>query len=135
MSSPTLPLPPLRVAVIGVGLIGRRHCTHILSSPMTALAAIVDPSPQASTVAVQYPSVPLYPTISALLGDPHMPHPDAAIICTPNALHVTSALPLAQSGVHILCEKPLSDSIPAGLALIAACRSHNVRLLVGHHRR
>ena len=37
--------------------------------------------------------------------------PDAAVICTPAHLHVSMALRLAEAGVHLLIEKPLSTSL------------------------
>ena len=42
---------PVRIVVIGAGLIGRRHVEHILAEPRCQLAGIVDPDPRARAVA------------------------------------------------------------------------------------
>lgn len=124
---------PLKIAVVGgSGLIGKRHCQHVASNPATQLIAIVDPSPAAAEVAKTH-STALYPTISALLDSPH--RPDAAIVCTPNHTHVPLSSQLAEAGVHLLCEKPISTTIASASSLIATAQQHDVQLLIGHHRR
>jgi predicted dehydrogenase len=122
----------LRIAVIGgSGLIGKRHCQHVSSNPSTTLVAIVDPSPSARETATLH-STTLYPSLAALLASPD--RPDAAIVCTPNHTHVPLSAQLAEAGIHILCEKPISTDVETGARLIAIARQHNVRLLIGHHR-
>jgi len=37
--------------------------------------------------------------------------PAAALVCTPNHLHLTTALPLAEAGIHLFIEKPLDVSL------------------------
>lgn len=125
--------PRVNVAVIGgSGLIGKRHCQHVLASVLTNLIAIVEPSPQARAIAKSF-NTALYPSVDALLQSPHKP--DAAIVCTPNHTHVAIAAQLVCAGIHILVEKPISNSISDAKALIRLAREHNVGLLVGHHRR
>ncbi len=43
--------PPVKLAVLGAGLIGRRHIEHVLAQPDAELTAIVDPSPAARSLA------------------------------------------------------------------------------------
>jgi predicted dehydrogenase len=131
--SPT-PQQPLRIAVVGgSGLIGKRHCQHVSSNPSTTLIAIVDPSPSALETATLH-STTLYPSVAALL-DASPDRPDAAIVCTPNHTHVPISSQLAEAGIHILCEKPISTDVQTAASLIATARKHNIRLLIGHHRR
>lgn len=125
---------PLRIAVIGgSGLIGMRHCEHVVKNhPVTKLVAIVDPSEAAVDVARQY-NVASYPTIDALLESSDKL--DAAIVCTPNHTHVPLCTQLAKNGISILCEKPISTTIESAKTLIEVAEEHSVKLLVGHHRR
>jgi predicted dehydrogenase len=74
-----------------------------------------------------------YKSISSLLSSPDKP--SAAIVCTSNDTHVPVALELIAAGIHVLIEKPLSTTVPEGLAIIAAARENGVKVLVGHHRR
>jgi predicted dehydrogenase len=123
---------PLKIAIIGAGLIGPRHAQSVLSNPLTILIALVDPAPHGSSTASSL-QTSHYPSISALLSSPD--RPDAAIICTPNKTHVPLSLELISAGIHVLVEKPISTSIHDGQRLIEAAREKGVKLLVGHHRR
>lgn len=57
---------------------------------------------------------------------------DAVYIATPNALHKEQALRAAEAGVHILCEKPLATSVADCEAIVEACQSAGVKLMVAY---
>jgi predicted dehydrogenase len=123
----------LKIAVVGgSGLIGKRHCQHVAENHRTHFCAIVDPGPAASAIASAF-SVPLYSSVDALLQS--VDKPDAAIVCTPNHTHVPVSIQLARAGVHILCEKPISQDVESARSLIDVAREQDVKLLIGHHRR
>ncbi|KAF4635977.1 hypothetical protein G7Y89_g2107 [Cudoniella acicularis] len=124
--------PPLKVAVIGAGLIGPRHAQSVISNPSTELVALVEPSPNGSSIAASLKTTH-YASITDLLTSPHKP--DVAIICTPNHTHVPLSLELISAGIHILVEKPISTTLSSGLSLISAAKAQDIQLLVGHHRR
>ncbi|KAI0517213.1 hypothetical protein F5B22DRAFT_134358 [Xylaria bambusicola] len=125
---------PIGIAVIGfAGIIGRRHTAHVISNPSAALLAVVDGAPGASDLAAQLaPGVPFFQTVTEMLSTTV---PDAAIVCTPNAHHVTVGLELADAGVHLLVEKPLAEAKASARTLVDRVRQKGVKLLVGHHRR
>jgi predicted dehydrogenase len=124
---------PLKVAVVGgSGLIGKRHCQHVDSNPSTQLIAIVDPSPGGPEIAKLH-STMLYSSIQELISSPLKP--DAAIVCTPNHTHVALSKELAQAGIHVLCEKPISTTIESAKDLLEVAEKHGISLLIGHHRR
>jgi predicted dehydrogenase len=124
---------PLKIAVIGgSGLIGKRHCQHVASNASTQLIAVVDPSPSGLEIAKLH-NTTLYSTTQELIYSPHKP--EAAIVCTPNHTHVPLSKELAQAGIHILCEKPISTMVETAKQLIEVAKEHEVTLLVGHHRR
>lgn len=56
-----------RIAVAGAGTIGHAHIDVLLNSPTCALAAIVDPSPAAQTLALQL-GVPLFALLAELIA-------------------------------------------------------------------
>lgn len=125
----------IKIAIIGAGLIGPRHAKSVINNPDTELIALVDPMPAgvqtASDLGTNY-----YPSVSALLSSPH--RPDAAIVCTPNQTHVPVAKELLSGNVHVLLEKPISNTIETGhslLSLASAPEYAHLKLLVGHHRR
>jgi predicted dehydrogenase len=45
---------PVKIAVAGAGLIGKRHIEHVVAEPLSELAAVVDPSSVGQQLAQQY---------------------------------------------------------------------------------
>jgi predicted dehydrogenase len=122
---------PLRIAVAGAGLIGRRHIELIQASEACVLAALADPLPAAAELAASL-RVPLYASLDELL---RTARPDGVILATPNALHVTQALACIAHGVPALVEKPVADRLDDARVLAAAAERAGIPVLVGHHRR
>jgi predicted dehydrogenase len=122
---------PVRLAVLGAGLIGRRHAEHIAVEPLAALAAIVDPSPVGRALAGGH-GVPWFEGFADLIA---ADRPDGVIIATPNQVHVDNGLEAVAAGVPALVEKPIADGVAAGSRLVEAAEAAGVPLLVGHHRR
>lgn len=125
--------PPIKIAIVGAGLIGPRHAQAVRKDPDASLACIIDPTPSAIQVAIQLGAT-YYPTVKAMLGNPTK-KPDVAIVCTPNHTHAAVSAELLAAGVHVLCEKPLSPDVASGQALVARAAELQLRLLTGHHRR
>jgi len=123
----------IRLAVLGAGLIGRRHIELIQANPRVTLCAVVDPTPAAQVLA-QGLTVPCFTSLEEFFASTHAA-PDGIIIATPNQLHVAGALVCIQHGVPAIIERPVADTLSAGLQLIAALATSPVSMLVGHHRR
>lgn len=122
---------PVRLAVLGAGLIGKRHIEQVVAAPESVLHAIVDPSPAGKSLAEQH-RVPWFSDFAAMLA---AGQPDGVVIATPNALHVTHGLQAIAAGIPALVEKPLADDIAAGIRLVEAGEKAGVPVLTGHHRR
>ena len=122
---------PMRIAIAGAGLIGRRHVELIDAAPDCVLAGIADPSPAAREFARTF-NTSWHADHRALLADEK---PDGLIIASPNALHFQMALDCAQAGVPALIEKPVTDTVAAAQRLCTAVKRSDVPMLVGHHRR
>jgi predicted dehydrogenase len=123
--------PPLQVALIGAGLIGRAHLTRIEASPDCELAAICDPAESAQALAAER-GARWFPSQREMLA---LIKPDGAIIATPNALHVQGAVDCLDAGVPALVEKPLAESVAAAQRLVDAQARTGIAVLAGHHRR
>lgn len=120
---------PARLAVAGVGLVGKRHAA-ILASEGT-LVAIADPSPAAIGIANDL-GVPAYSNLKELLS---AENPDGVVVATPNQSHEADGLACIQAGIPVLIEKPLASDILGAEHLVAEAEHAGVSLLVGHHRR
>ncbi len=122
---------PIKISVMGAGLIGKRHIEGVLSEPRTKLAAIVDPSPAARDEARDN-GVPWFASFAEALAEDR---PDGVIVATPNQLHVANAVEVVAAGIPVLIEKPVADDAVAAAGLVDAAERAGVPILVGHHRR
>lgn len=96
----------IRILVAGCGSIGRRHARILRSLGVNHLW-VCDPSAQQREgLLTLTPSERVFPTYAAGLEA----RPDAVFICTPPRLHIPMAIEALQSGAHVFCEKPLTDS-------------------------
>lgn len=120
----------LRIAVVGVGHLGRLHATLLSKRSDVELAAVVDASAEQAAAVAGACGADSFPTIEPLLG-----HVDAAIIATPTRFHAAVAAPLIEAGVHLLIEKPLTASADEAALLVGAARRRDVWLQVGHVER
>jgi len=122
---------PLRIALIGAGVMGRQHFQHLQSLDDAVLCAVCDPGPLAAEFAREC-AVPYFADLQLML---EQVKPQAAIIANPNGLHVRSALACIAAGVPVLLEKPAGVNLDEVRELVAASASRGVPVLVGHHRR
>src|SRR5205814_3496136 len=95
---------PARIAVIGAGLIGRKHLGILKDDPAFEVAGIADPSPQAETYAREH-GFQYFTGTEALLDTAKL---DGVIIANPNAMHRATALPCLARGLPAILEKPIA---------------------------
>ncbi|CAH1672337.1 Oxidoreductase [Hyphomicrobiales bacterium] len=120
----------IAIGVIGAGLIGRKHLAKIADHPDFDLVGIADVN--AEQVAAQNPDARVFADYRQMLDEAR---PEAVIIASPNQLHAENGIECARRGIHILVEKPVTDTLESASALIAEVRKAGIRSLVGHHRR
>ena len=122
---------PPRIAVVGYGLIGRRHVDVLRRSPDLALAAIVEPNPDGQVHARSL-GVPVFGSIEDMFS---VSVPDGVVLATPTPLHLVQGLSCVAAGCPVLIEKPIAVSSTDAKKLTEAADAAHVPLLVGHHRR
>lgn len=122
-------MPPPRIAVVGAGLIGRRHAEQ--AARHGALCAVVDPSEAGADVAAEFGA----PHFAALQDCLAAIRPDGAIVATPNDLHRAHAIACMEAGVPVLIEKPIADTLDAADQIVEAIARTGTPALIGHHRR
>ncbi|MBW9117013.1 Gfo/Idh/MocA family oxidoreductase [Rhizobium cauense] len=122
---------PLNIAVMGAGLIGKRHVEGVLAEADAALCAIIDPSEAGRDFALGK-GMSWFATFSELA---QTQRPDGVIVATPNQLHVANALEVIHARIPVLVEKPIADNSEAATALVDAGSRLGIPILVGHHRR
>ncbi|MCE5271186.1 Gfo/Idh/MocA family oxidoreductase [bacterium] len=63
------------------------------------------------------------------------PELEAVIVATPNHNHLEQGYEAAVRGKHVFVDKPITNSIKEGEALVSVCRDNGVKLCVGHSTR
>ncbi|MEW8358383.1 MAG: Gfo/Idh/MocA family oxidoreductase [Candidatus Thiodiazotropha sp.] len=120
----------VRIAVIGVGYLGRYHAQKYAALDDSELVAVVDIDPDtAANVAKE--------CNTEALSDYHdlMDKVDAVSIVVPTQLHHQVAKDFLDSGIHVLLEKPITVTVAEADALIEIARRKQRVLQVGHLER
>ena len=120
----------LRVAVIGVGHLGKIHARLLRGVEGAELVGIVDPVEAARDAVREELKVPAFADHRELAGQI-----DAAIIATPTRFHHAVAAELLEKGIHVLIEKPITPSVADAQELVTLAERHSLVLQVGHVER
>lgn len=123
---------PVRLAVIGAGLIGIRHAALISKHTCIELAGVADPMAENRSKAEHF-GCPVAENIEALLAQ--CGPCSGVIIATPNNTHLALGETCLKLGLPILMEKPLAADSKDAQALVELSRKKKIPILVGHHRR
>ncbi|HXW25584.1 MAG TPA: Gfo/Idh/MocA family oxidoreductase [Xanthobacteraceae bacterium] len=122
---------PLRVGVVGVGVMGSNHARVLAELPGVAFVGVADPDRAQARSVAQALSCAEVADFASLI-DAGL---DAVTIAAPTHLHHEIALAAIARGVHVLVEKPIASTIEEGHAIVAAARRAGVTLMVGHVER
>src|SRR3954469_19093975 len=132
-SGPGSASPPLRVAVIGVGRIGRMHAELLARRvPGLALASVYDAAPEvAQTVGVEL-GAGVAEGVDELLSADDV---EAVAICSSTPTHAPLIEQAARAGKAVLCEKPVSLDLAELDRALAAVTAAGVPFQIGFNRR
>lgn len=107
----------IKMAVVGVGNMGRQHARDIHTLPHTELVAVCDIKKEtANNVAEKY-QVQSYTNHQELLEACEL---DAILIATPHYSHPEITLAAFEKGLHVLVEKPIAVHVKDGQMMIDA---------------
>ena len=121
--------PVIRVALIGLGMMGRHHARVLRGVEGVELVAAVDA--QGDTHGALGSGVPLFSDVEQAIGHGI----DAAVVAVPTIFHEEIGLRLAAAGVHCLIEKPVAHDVEAGRRLVEAFSAAGLVGAVGHIER
>jgi predicted dehydrogenase len=129
----------LRIAMVGHGFMGAAHSQAWRTAPRffdlgvePEMAVVVGRDPERTeTARAQYGWQAASTDWRAVVAHPDI---DVVDIVSPGSSHVEIAIAALEAGKHVLCEKPLANTVEqaeAMTAAAAAARSHGVRAMVG----
>lgn len=120
----------MNVAVVGVGYWGVNYIRLLNELPRVGKVIACDPRPDAlEPLRRRYPSLE---TVDSVEGLGAMGGIDAAIVCTPAATHHSVASRLLDEGLHLLVEKPFTETSVDAIDLIRLAEKAGLTVAVGH---
>src|SRR3984885_4875293 len=120
----------IRAAVIGVGYLGRFHAQKYAQAQACQLVAVVDVRAVAREAALREFACEALADYRELLG-----RVDVVSVVTPTPVHFAIARDFLASGVHVLVEKPITETAAEARELIELARANRCVLQVGHLER
>ena len=117
----------IRLGLLGAGFIGETHAAAIQAVDGVVLTVVADANREAADrLAQKYGARAVYDA-DQLLGDESI---DAVDICVPTFLHCETVVAAAESGKHVLCEKPVALTLSQVDQMIEAVESAGVHTMV-----
>jgi predicted dehydrogenase len=117
-----------RVLIVGLGSIGTRH--------LRLARALL---PNANIRVLRHQAGDIVPELAdgmfSSLNDAIAFAPQIAVIANPATHHLAMAQPLAEAGVHLLVEKPLSNTLDKARDFLDCCRAGKTIALTGYNLR
>ncbi|WP_072801691.1 Gfo/Idh/MocA family protein [Rhodococcoides yunnanense] len=109
----------LRIAVLGVGMMGADHVARITSKIAGARVAVVNDYffDKAENLAATIPGCRATADPIDAIADPDV---DAVLLATPGPTHEKQLLACLEHGKPVLCEKPLTTDVETSLAVVKA---------------
>lgn len=114
----------IRVGVVGCGRISNAHIVGYKGFDGAELVAVCDiDEAKAQAKAEEHGALKWYTDYRKLFGSGEI---NAVSICSSSLTHAEIAIAAAESGIHILCEKPMGQSLKQCDDMIRAAKENNV---------
>lgn len=122
----------IKVAVIGVGAMGRNHARVYADIPAAKLVGVADTNKELAKDVTRRYGGRAYIDFCQMLDDEE---PDAVTVSVPTVDHLEVITEVFHRGIDALIEKPISFTIEEGQQIIHAARRAGVKLMIGHIER
>jgi predicted dehydrogenase len=130
-SDRTSPARPLRVGIVGSGVIAETHVPYIRSTGASVVGLADVSLTRACDFADRFNVQRVYRSLSDLV---RVERPDVVHLLTPPHTHATLAIEALDHKVHVLVEKPMALEEADAAAMTAAAERNGVLLTVDHNR-
>lgn len=118
---------PIKVAVIGAGMMGKNHLKTYKNLNGFELVGVYDIFSEAANAAAEMFGIKAFSSLEEVAAEV-----DAVSVVTTSVTHAEVGEFFLNKGIHCLIEKPLAATKEECQRLIAAAKKNNVTLLVGH---
>lgn len=120
----------LNCAVIGVGYLGRFHAQKYHALDSVNLKAVCDIDEDTAQAVSEELEVPAYKHYHEFLSDV-----DAVSIAASTKAHFAIAKDCLENGIHVLLEKPMTETLVQARELVAIAKEKNLVFQIGHLER
>jgi len=137
-SEPPAEGEPLRVALVGFGAQGRVLCESLVKIPGIRIVALCDIWDYAREYGLRLlksngHEATGYVDIEDMLAKEKGLH--AAVVATPDVFHAPHSIACLKAGLHVYCEKMMSNTLDGARSMVKAMRESGRLLQIGHQRR
>lgn len=122
----------MRFAVIGAGTIGQLRAQSIRNNPGTELAAVADPAVAHAQRAVAGTGAKAVADWREAVDAPGV---EAVIVSSPIQFHEEAVVAALEAGKHVLCEKPLGNTVESCRRMLDSSRRTGRTLATGFNHR
>src|SRR5262249_44981091 len=120
----------LRVAVIGVGHLGKEHARILAGLPDVDLVGVADVNEEQAQCVARSLGTEAFRAFG-----PRLNFAAPACVVVPTTYHSAVASEFLKRGIPLLIEKPLAATAEQALRLVELARQHDALLQVGHIER
>jgi predicted dehydrogenase len=123
----------MKFGIAGAGTIGLLRARSVAEHAGLTLAAVMDPDQaRARAGAAPFPGARATGTLDELFATEGL---EAVIVSSPVQFHEEACIQALESGLHVLCEKPLSNSLDSCRRIYEAARASGRTLATGFNHR
>lgn len=120
----------IRVGVVGTGALGYHHARLLRAVDGASFVGFYDANPERAAQVAQELNVRAFDSLDALLGAI-----DAVSIAVPTPAHFAVAKPALERGLHVLIEKPITETLEQADTLLSIARGSGSHVQIGHVER
>lgn len=115
----------ISTGIIGTGKVAHLHALALQRNPRSRFTAVLGRTPERVQAFADQYGVKAFTDLERYLNESGV---EASTICTPHPAHVDSAVAAAESGMHLLIEKPLASSLEHCDAMLEAARKGKAKV-------
>ena len=122
----------LNLAILGCGLVGKRHVDAIFKTERINLIDIIDHDPTSLQGVNNLHNINVHNDLDNYLNNNQ---PDGIIISTPTVMHLEQSLLCLEKKIPLLIEKPIAINSTEALQIVNKSEKMDTPVLIGQHRR
>src|SRR5687768_7777119 len=123
---------PIRFGVIGLGIMGQEHARVIAANPLLDLVAATDAQASSGRKVAADLRCKWFDSAEEMIRSGEV---DGVVIATPHWTHAELAISALKSGLHVLCEKPLSVTVAQSDEVLQVAAQSRGMFVVVHQKR